>query len=281
MTALRIPANVPTSHRLAPPDAAAPSRLEVRLARDWTEIEAAQRLRYRVFMQELGAVGECDASGLDVDRFDSAADHLIVLDHACGGTVVGTYRLMRRNQAVRCGGFYTEHEFDIGAIVAMPGEVLELGRSCIDPAYRNRSTIQLLWRGIAAHVFAHRVVLMFGCASLPGADAASHGHALDYLHRYHLAPASVRPVAIAAERVAVALADEPPSSARQAVAALPPLLKGYLRLGGWIGQGAVLDRRFNTTDVCMVVMTDHVTDRYFRHYVAPEARELPRAALAS
>lgn len=259
-----------------------PSTLEVRLARDWAEVRAAQRLRYRVFMQEMGAVGERDSSGLDVDRFDEAADHLIVIDHAAGpgdAAVVGTYRLMRRNQAVRCGGFYTEREFDIGSILALPAEILELGRSCIDPAYRNRSTIQLLWRGIAAQVFAHRVALMFGCASLPGSDAASHDQALRYLHRHHLAPAAVRPRAIAPDRVAV----EPPredeaSNARHAAAALPPLLKGYLRLGGWIGEGAAIDRRFNTTDVCMVVMTDHVTDRYFRHYVAPSGRDHVAAA---
>jgi len=267
MTAIRLaPRAEPAAEALA---SLAPSTLEVRLARDWAEIEAAQRLRYRVFMQEMGAVGECDASGLDVDRFDPAADHLIVIDHAAAGAVVGTYRLMRRNQAVRCGGFYTEREFDIAGILAMPGEILELGRSCIDPAYRNRSTIQLLWRGIAAHVFAHRVALMFGCASLPGCDAAAHEAALRYLHRHHLAPAAVRPSAIAAERVAVSPpVDELAGSARQVVAGLPPLMKGYLRLGGWIGDGAVIDRRFNTTDVCMVVMTDHVTDRYFRHYAA-------------
>jgi len=280
MTALRVAPDItsgmigPTAPLSAGPAATA-SSLEVRLARDWAEVEAAQRLRYRVFMQEMGAVGECDASGLDVDRFDPAADHLIVIDHARGGAVVGTYRLMRRNQAVRCGGFYTEREFDIGAILAMPGEILELGRSCIDPAYRNRSSIQLLWRGIAAQVFAHRVVLMFGCASLPGAEPSRHADALGYLHSQHLAPKDVRPRAIAAERVEPPFADVAPAGTRNAVLGLPPLLKGYLRLGGWIGSGAVLDRRFNTTDVCMVVMTDHVTDRYFRHYVSPSQHVRP------
>jgi len=275
MTAMRVAPGIDTpdivtSERLSVDPALSPSSLEVRLARDWAEVEAAQRLRYRVFMQEMGAVGECDSTGLDVDRFDQAADHLIVIDHARDSAVVGTYRLMRRNQAMRCGGFYTEREFDIGAILAMPGEILELGRSCIDPAYRNRSSIQLLWRGIAAQVFAHRVVLMFGCASLPGADPARHTDALDYLHRHHLAPEAVRPRATAAERVEPPFAAQGKLTARHAVLGLPPLLKGYLRLGGWIGAGAVLDRRFNTTDVCMVVMTDHVTDRYFRHYHLPQ-----------
>jgi putative hemolysin len=266
MTALRIPSNTDAAAEHL--SAAAAGHLEVRLAREMREVEAAQRLRYRVFMQEMGAVGEADASGLDIDRFDRDADHLIVIDRAATerDAVVGTYRLIRRAQAARSGGFYTEHEFDIGGLLAQPGEILELGRSCIDPAYRNRSTIQLLWRGIAAQVFEHRVVLMFGCASLPGADAEQHAGALDYLHRHHLAPAALRPRAIAAERVAVTPGEEPSGSTRRSAAALPPLLKGYLRLGGWIGDGAVLDRRFNTTDVCMVVATDHLADRYFRHY---------------
>lgn len=273
MTAMRIAPDIVTpAEPLSVDTAASSSTLEVRLARDWSEVEAAQRLRYRVFMQEMGAVGECDSTGLDADRFDQAADHLIVIDHSRGGAVVGTYRLMRRNQAVRCGGFYTEREFDIAPILAMPGEILELGRSCIDPAYRNRSSIQLLWRGIAAQVFAHRVVLMFGCASLPGADPVRHTEALDYLHRHHLAPEMARPLAIAAERVEPPFAAETSQSGRNAVLGLPPLLKGYLRLGGWIGSGAVLDRRFNTTDVCMVVMTDHLSDRYFRHYATPSAQ---------
>ena len=139
MTAMRVAPSIDTPDIVTPEPLSvdptlSPSSLEVRLARDWAEVEAAQRLRYRVFMQEMGAVGECDSTGLDVDRFDQAADHLIVIDHARDSAVVGTYRLMRRNQAMRCGGFYTEREFDIGAILTMPGEILELGRSCIDPA---------------------------------------------------------------------------------------------------------------------------------------------------
>jgi len=249
-------------------DAQAPTALEVRLARNADEIEAAQRLRYRVFMQELGARGAGEGRGLDADDYDAVADHLIVLDPALGAAaaaVVGTYRLLRRQQAARCGGFYTAHEFDIAPLLRLDGEILELGRSCIDPAYRNRSTIQLLWRAIAAEVMQSRIAVMFGCASLPGVDPDLHAVALGYLHGHHLAPPALRPRAIAAERV------PPPDPAaapppRQAAALLPPLLKGYLRLGGWIGEGAVIDRQFNTTDVCMVVMTENLTDRYIRHY---------------
>ncbi|HLJ21698.1 MAG TPA: GNAT family N-acetyltransferase, partial [Stellaceae bacterium] len=147
--------------------------LAVRLAEEPSEIAAAQALRYRVFYEEMGAEPspEMARARRDFDRFDEVADHLLVLDHARGAgpqSVIGTYRLIRRSAAARIGRFYSAEEYDISTMVAYPGEILELGRSCVDASARNRPTMQLLWRGIAEYVFAHDIRIMFGCASLPG-----------------------------------------------------------------------------------------------------------------
>jgi putative hemolysin len=254
--------------------------LEVRLAGTGAEIDAAQALRYRVFYEEMSAHpgAEARASRRDADRFDSWCDHLLVIDHRRGdgaAGVVGTYRLLRREAAARAGGFYTQTEFDIAPLLAVPGPVLELGRSCVDVEYRTRPTMQLLWQGIASYVVQHDIRVMFGCASLPGTDPDVSAPSLSYLYHYHLAPPSLRARALPGRYVemnrlapgeidtetAVAQLD-----ARAALAALPPLIKGYLRLGGLVGEGAVIDPQFNTTDVCIIVVTDRVTDKYFTHY---------------
>jgi putative hemolysin len=243
--------------------------LQVRLAETTADIDAAQALRYRIFYERLGAqpLPETACLRRDVDQFDSDCDHLLVLDHSRGtGRVIGTYRLIRRDTAARLGGFYSAKEFDISAVVRHAGEVLELGRSCVDPAYRNRSAMQLLWSGIAAYVFHYDVVLMFGCASLPGTSPDALSIPLSYLHRYHLAPPALRPRALTDRYVEMRRLRPCAIDATRAMAALPPLIRGYLRLGGFVGDGAVVDEQFNTTDVCVVVKTDLVTEKYFRHY---------------
>ena len=243
--------------------------LQVRLAETTADIDAAQALRYRIFYERLGAqpLPETACLRRDVDQFDNDCDHLLVLDHSRGtGRVIGTYRLIRRDTAARLGGFYSAKEFDISAVVLHAGEVLELGRSCVDPAYRNRSAMQLLWSGIAAYVFHYDVVLMFGCASLPGTNPDALSIPLSYLHRYHLAPPALRPRALADRYVEMCRLRPCAIDATRAMAALPPLIRGYLRLGGFVGDGAVVDEQFNTTDVCVVVKTDLVTEKYFRHY---------------
>jgi putative hemolysin len=209
------------------------------------------------------------ASGLDADAFDAVADHLLVLDHDKGEgpeSVVGTYRLIRRAAAARIGRFYSADEYEIAPVLAFPGEVLELGRSCTDAAYRTRGTLQLLWRGIAAYVFRHEIALMFGCASLPGTDLDANAAQLSYLHHHHLAPEPLRPRAIESRYVPMERLARGEYDAKAALLSLPPLIKGYLRLGGFVGDGAVLDPQFNTTDVCVVVKTDQVTDKYYKHY---------------
>jgi len=243
--------------------------LQVRLAETTADIEAAQALRYRIFYERLGAqpLPEMACRRRDVDQFDADCDHLLVLDHSRGtDSVVGTYRLIRRDMAARLGGFYSANEFDISPVVLHPGEILELGRSCVDPAYRNRSAMQLLWSGIAAYVFHYDVILMFGCASLPGTNADALSMQLSYLHRYHLAPPALRPRALADRYVDMCRLRPCAIDASRGMAALPPLIKGYLRLGGFVGDGAVVDEQFNTIDVCIVVKTDLVTEKYSRHY---------------
>jgi putative hemolysin len=245
--------------------------LGLRLAESAAEIEAAQLLRYRVFYEEMGARADAGtrAARRDADEFDAVADHLLVLDHDLGEgveAVVGTYRLIRRPAAARLGRFYSESEYDISPLLAFPGEVMELGRSCVAAPYRTRGSLQLLWRGIAAYVFRHRIDLMFGCASLPGTDLDALAGQLSYLHANHLAPPALRPRALPSRFVPMDRVDPAALDVKAALIALPPLIKGYLRLGGFVGEGAVIDDQFNTTDVCIVVKTDQVTDKYYRHY---------------
>ena len=249
----------------------ASDRLEVRLAASEAEVAAAQALRYRVFYEEMGArpSDAMAARHTDFDDFDTVCDHLLVLDPARGAgaaSVVGTYRLMRRAVGERFGRFYSAAEYDIAPILANGGRFMELGRSCVDAAYRNRSTMQMLWTGIAAYVFDNEVDLMFGCASLPGTDPEVLAVELSYLHHFHLAPPELRPRALPGLHVDMARRTKVSLDPKRVLAALPPLVKGYLRLGGFVGDGAVVDRQFNTTDVCVIVKTELVTDKYRSHY---------------
>jgi putative hemolysin len=252
--------------------------LEVRLATSSAEVEAAQRLRYRVFYDEMGAKPTPDmaASRRDFDEFDEVCDHLLVIDHKLGDGphgVVGTYRLQRRDSR-KFSRFYTASEYDIDKIVAFPGRVLELGRSCVDPTYRTRMTMQLLWRGIAGYVFTYNIDLLFGCASLHGTDPQALAVPLSFLYHHHLAPDAIRPRALPGLYAEMNLMTAEELGQRKGVVELPPLIKGYLRLGGFVGDGAVIDHQFNTTDVCVIVKTDQITDKYFRHYDRTASRNL-------
>lgn len=243
--------------------------LELRLAETPAEIDAALALRYRVFYEEMGAKpsAEVARSKRDIDAYDPHCDHLVVLDHSQGApVVVGTYRLIRRAIADKVGGFYSASEYDVAKLVAMPGEILELGRSCVDAAHRNRPTMQLMWRGISNYVFHHDIQVMFGCASLSGTDVQAHADILSYLHHFHLAPSALRTRALPDRYIDMALKPAVELDARRCLAELPPLVKGYLRLGGFVGDGAVIDEQFNTIDVCIIVKTDLVTEKYMRHY---------------
>ena len=246
--------------------------LGVRVATDPDTIAAAQALRYQVFYDERGATAsETTARDrLDIDAFDVVADHLVVADHADDeagpGRVVATYRLIRASAAAKVGRFYSADEYDISTVLHCPGEVMELGRSCVHPAYRGRAAMQLLWRGIAAYVFLHGIDVMFGCASLPGTDPDAVATELTYLYQYHLAPPAIRPRALPHRYVDMRRRGPETIDPRRAIALLPPLIKGYLRLGGFVGDGAVIDTQFNTIDVAVIVKTDLVTEKYYRHF---------------
>ena len=244
---------------------------EVRLAQTSAEIEAAQALRFRVFYEEMTAHASPEMSALrrDFDPFDDVCDHLLVLDRRRGEGpegIVGTYRLIRRVAAAKMGRFYSSAEYDIQKMIDYPGEVLELGRSCIERDARNTATMQMLWRGIALYAYHYNIQVMFGCASLPGTDPAQHAQALSYLHHHHLAPPEIRVRALPSRYVEMDMLEPGSYDPRKAMARVPPLIKGYLRLGGYVGDGAVIDHEFNSTDVFIIVKTELVTEKYIRHY---------------
>ena len=244
---------------------------EVRLAQTAAEIEAAQALRYRVFYEEMAAQSsdEMKAIGRDFDPFDEVCDHLLVLDRRRGEGpegIVGTYRLIRRSAAAKMGRFYSSAEYDIQKMIDYPGEVLELGRSCIARDARNTATMQMLWRGIALYAYHYNIQVMFGCASIPGIDPIQHAQALSYLYHNHLAPPEIRVRALPHRYVKMDMLEAGSYDTRKAMARVPPLIKGYLRLGGFVGDGAVIDREFNSTDVFITVKTELVTEKYIRHY---------------
>lgn len=245
--------------------------IAVRLARTEDEIRAAQKLRYDIFYREYGAkpIGDMEALGLDYDRFDPFAEHLIVLDRRIDHLperVVGTYRLMRSSAARRAGQFYSASEYDIAKLEAAVPRLLEVGRSCVHPDYRSRNVLQLLWQGIAEYMSYHAIGALFGCASFQGIDVKDHEAALSYLHHCHAAPEDISPRALAGQYVDMNLLPKDAIDPKEVLLSLPPLIKGYLRLGGVVGDGAVIDEQFNTIDVCVIVRTGHVSGRYKKHY---------------
>lgn len=245
--------------------------LGVRLATTKAETLAAQALRYQVFYEEMGARPDDMALALkrDFDHFDDVADHLLVIDHDLGDGaegVVGTYRLIREEAAAKIGCFYSESEYDITPLKKNSQHKLELGRSCTAKAYRNRIVMQLLWRGIAAYVFHYNIDVMFGCASLSGTDPDALAEELTYLALNHTAPVDICPIALPERYVEMNRLPASSVNAKNSLMRLPPLIKGYLRLGGCVGHGAVIDSQFNTTDIAIIVRTNMVTEKYYRHY---------------
>lgn len=252
--------------------------LEVRLAADQAEIAAAQEVRYRVFYEELGARApiEAEAARRDTDRFDLFCDHLLVLDTALPGPevsrIVGTYRLIRDDMAAAAGGFYSESEFELRTLAARHPDIsfLELGRSCVLPAYRGKRTIELLWQGCWAYVNHYGIGLMTGCASFHGTVPAAHAEALSFLHHHCRASGDWAIRAVPDRFQAMDLMPAEAVGLRAAMQAMPPLIKGYLRLGAKIGEGCVVDHAFGTVDVCIVLPVAHLDPRYVSYY-SPDA----------
>lgn len=250
--------------------------LEVRLARDPSEIAAAQEIRYRVFYDELGARRDVahELDQRDSDRFDTICDHLLVFDTSIAGPehrqIVGTYRLLRQEAAAAAGGFYSNDEFELDGLVARhPGlKFLELGRSCVLPAYRSKRSIDVLWQGIWAYINHYSVGVMTGCASFHGTDPSAHAEALSYLAHHCRAEGAWAVRAVAERYVAMNILPPEAVNARSAISAMPPLIKGYLRLGAKIGDGCVIDRDFCTTDVLIVLPVAALNTRYVNYYAS-------------
>lgn len=222
----------------------------IRLASIPSEVEAAQALRYRIFVEENGAhaPASCRASRREWDRYDEGCEHLLLIDPLRGDEVVGVFRLMDELGSARTGGFATEEEFDLSALRRSGRRLLEVGRSCLDPRCRGGGAMHLLWQALAAHVVERGIGLVFGLASLPGTDREILAGPLALLDQEHLAAPQVRPVSKQIGPLPVREFDR-----RDSTVALPALVKGYLRLGGKVGQGSFVDERFGCTDVCMVL----------------------------
>jgi putative hemolysin len=243
--------------------------LEVRLATSAREVEEAQRLRYDVFYREMSAKPspEMLATGRDFDEYDPICEHLLVVDHEDGGKIVATYRLMTSAGAARSKGFYTAGEYDISAMLrARAGQkLLELGRSCVLKPYRTGPTMQLLWRGLLVYLIRNDIALMFGCASLPGTDPAALALQLSYLYHFHLTAEDERVRALPERYVSMNLIPKAEIVEADAQRALPPLVKGYLRTGASIGDGAVIDEQFSTTDVFIFLPVAKANPRLVSH----------------
>ena len=251
--------------------------LEVRLAQTAAEVRQAQKLRYRVFYKEGSAIPNPARlfARRDIDGYDAICDHLLVVDHAAHDrtalnrpAVVGTYRLLRQPLAEEYGGFYTAGEFDISALVARHSRLqfLELGRSCVLSPYRTKRTVELLWHGIHAYILQNHCDVMFGCASLDGTNPKQLALPLSFLHHYAAAPEPWRATALPERYVEMNRMSKEAIDPKAALRALPPLIKGYLRLGAYIGDGAVIDYKFGTTDVLIVLPVSAIKQRYFEHF---------------
>jgi L-ornithine Nalpha-acyltransferase len=257
--------------------------LSLRLARNTAEIEAAQRLRFKVFYEELNArpQGEAAENKRDADDFDAICDHLLVVRKLPpfspaalmldDGELVGTYRLLRQEVAIRHNGFYTAAEFDIAPLLARKPMLsfLELGRSCVLQPFRTKPVVELLWQGIWNYVREYRLDVMLGCASLEGTDPNAHAATLSFLAQNSLAPEEWQVSARSERYVEMNRLPSTGIDQKRALRDLPPLVKGYLRLGCYIGHGAVIDRQFNTTDVLIILPVSVIKPKYFGHFGQP------------
>ena len=254
--------------------------LQTRLARSKAEIRAAQHLRYQVFFNEMGARAKTANKLLkrDKDFYDRYCDHLLVIDTKDGDErIVGTYRMMRQSQAQEAGGFYSQSEYDLAPLLSHHGEarLLELGRSCILPAYRTKRTMELLWHGTWAHAVAHKIDIMFGCASFEGTEPEAFSQALTWLSENAVLDSEENCQPKTSDNVSlsdVASSQTAPVDLRKAMSQMPPLIKGYLRLGARIASHAVVDRQFGTTDVLVVLKVDQINPRYLAHFGVDASR---------
>jgi putative hemolysin len=237
----------------------APTGYSVLIATDAATVEAAQRLRHEVFAGEMGATLNTSVAGLDVDEFDAYCDHLVVR-HDRTGEVVGTYRLLPPQRAVWLGRRYSETEFDLAKLVVLRDRLVEAGRSCVHPDHRTGAVINLMWAGIARYLTSHNYRWLGGCASVPIADAAG----VRAVVQKHLSPPQLR----------VTPRNPVPDLEPAGRVTVPPLLKGYLRLGAWVCGEPAYDPDFECADFYVLLSLDRINPRYLRHFIGSAADEL-------
>jgi L-ornithine Nalpha-acyltransferase len=245
----------------------------VRLATTPEDLLAAQALRYQVFIRELGGNGPLvdHVQGLERDAFDGHFDHLILVDRridpASRAHVIGAYRVLPSDRRAAAGRFYSETEFDLTPLLASGRKLLELGRSCVHTDHRGGTAMFHLWNGLAEYVLDRGIEVLFGAASFHGTDARLLAQPLSYLHHNHLAPPAMRVRALPPHRQDMNLIAVEALDRKAAMAATPALIKAYLRLGGFVGDGAWIDGDFNTTDVCLVMDTGQMSARHRDFYI--------------
>jgi len=251
--------------------------LEVRLAQTSSEVRRAQRLRYAVFYEEMSAKPDPRASRTkrDADEFDPICDHIIVVDHneteglSSRPKIVGTYRALRAEVANACNGFYSSSEFDLKSMLAKNWEkgFCELGRSCVLPPYRDRRTMEALWVGLWAYAVLYDIDVYLGVASFEGTDPDEHLEALSLLHHTARAPENWSVKARKDVGTNINYLPLGGLNQRSVINALPPLIKGYLRVGAYVGDGVFVDHQFGTTDVLILTPIDQVPERYKQHFI--------------
>jgi L-ornithine Nalpha-acyltransferase len=245
----------------------------LRLAATDQDLKAAQRLRYEVFVVELGGDGPLvdHEARLERDAFDPYFDHLVLVDlrrdPAGLDHVIGAYRVLPGDRRAAAGQFYSESEYDLTPLLASGKRLLELGRSCVHADHRGGTAMFHLWNGLADYVLERGIEVLFGVASFHGTDVASLAQPLSWLYHHHLAPPEMRVRARAPHWQDMNLVPLDGLDRKAAMAATPALIKAYLRLGGFVGDGAYIDYEFNTTDVCLVMDTGQMSARHREFYI--------------
>lgn len=243
--------------------------LVAELATTTEQLRESQRLRYRVFAEEMGARVRCPRPGHEADAYDGYCHHLLVRNQRTGAVAAST-RILTDTQSRLCGGFYSESEFDFSAVLARPGRFIEIGRTCVSPECRNGGAIGVLWAALARFMVIHRVDYMIGCASVSLRDGgASVKTIVEHVRARHFAPEDLRtyphhPLV-------------PVTDGDKAVHGMPPLLKAYLRLGAWVSGEPCLDREFNVADLPILLDVDRIDSRYMRHFMQNRPATRPPA----
>jgi putative hemolysin len=246
----------------------------IKIAEKNSELKKAQALRYSVFYKEKKAIPTISKKilRLDYDKIDKFADHLIVIDKNRRGIknkIVGTYRLLRGDITAHCGGFYTSSEFDLSKILKFykNNQILELGRSCVHKDYRNGKIMNLLWKAIAEYVKLYDIKILLGCASFHGTDVMKYTNELSYLRKNFSLPDELSVKSLDPKIYPTYIKINSNTDDIRTFVKLPPLIKGYLRIGGKVSHDFFIDYKFNTIDLCVIVTTDNIDEKYKKKYL--------------